>query len=303
MSGRKEYIEYKLQKLHQEKLEQELEGIRSELSDYYTAQEQISIKRRRENIYVLFAIGIIGAFFTIVPRSSITIDSSFLLVFGIFVFTSALFLIIKINTVALTESSTVGGNGMDNILEYLFAFSINGSIILVIAVGLINLFEIQLDDIMSNGIAILTLIISTLTVYLLQVSKRRQIKRHNKNLTADREQSREELLNEIISNFNELRQAEGEKEQLEIFNELSFKIDQAEHEFATADEVKPISNELENLEGIPDNIAEVLREKFSETQESLRDENPEEESLEAKKAALQEEYEELAFESHEGMDS
>lgn len=63
MTDAKKELEFKLQKLHQTKVEQELEEIRQELSDYHKRQEIISIKRRPKNVYVLFALAMIGAFF------------------------------------------------------------------------------------------------------------------------------------------------------------------------------------------------------------------------------------------------
>lgn len=302
MSGRKEYIEYQLKKFHREKLEQELEGIRKELSDYYKNQEEISIKRRRENIYVLFALGIIGAFFTIIPRSSISIDMPFLIGFGVFVFASVLFLIIKINTVALSDSPALDGNGskIDNYSEYLFAFSINGSIILVMAVAIVNIFNIQTDSLASSSISFITIVASGISVVFFRayIAHRKEQQRRER-IKSQSEEIREEMLEEMISGFDDLRNADDKKRELEIFNELSFKIEHARNEFASFEELEPISEELDDLEGVSDEVSDILRQKFSETRESLRDEKPEEESLEAKKEKLQEEYEELVFESNE----
>jgi hypothetical protein len=296
MSGRKEYIEYQLEKIHRAKLEQELGGIRNELSEYYSRREEISVKRRRENIYVLFALAIIGAFFTIIPRSSISIDTPFLIGFGVFVLASVLFLIIKINTVALSEYTASGENSgkIDNYSEYIFAFSINGSLLLVIAVAIVNVFNIQVSSLVSSGVSIVAGLLSVLTAMLSQIlTEKRKKQRRRQRMKDKSEEIREELSEEMISGFQNLREAENRKEELEIFNELSSLIKQSRHEFANVEELAPVSKELDDLEGVSDEISDILRETFSETQEELEDEKPEDESLEEKKRQLQEEYERM----------
>jgi hypothetical protein len=106
------------------------------------------------------------------------------------------------------------------------------------------------------------------------------------------------MLEEMVSGFDALRNVENKREELEMFNELSFKIEHSRNEFASVEELEPISEELEDLQGVSDEIADILRQKFSETQDSLQDEEPGDESLEEKKIRLREEYEELAFDNN-----
>lgn len=167
MTDAKKELEFKLQKLHQTKVEQELEEIRQELSDYHKRQEIISIKRRRENVYVLFALAMIGAFFSLVPRSPIIIDTPFLIGFGIFTLASVVFLIVKVNMLAISQSPYISDidKKIDIYSEYTFAFSINGSLLLIAAVSIINIFDIQVSPIISGIVSFLSSLISAFIIY------------------------------------------------------------------------------------------------------------------------------------------
>lgn len=296
MSERKEKLKYQLQKLHRDKLEQELEAINEELSEYYQSQQKESIKRRRENIYVLFALAIIGGFFSLIPRTSYTINTSFIIGFGVFASASLLFLIIKINTIALTKYTTKRSK-LDNYSEYLFAFSINGILLLGGAVTLVNVFNIQTDEIYSTFVLVLlpglTSFMITLYKYVTDERKRKQrrIERMERS-----ESIREEMLDELSSKIEDIQEVDDQKRELELFHELTEGIEHAKDEFVKRERLEPIAKEMEDIEGVSDHITEVLREKLQETQKSLRSQDVDEESIEEKKDRLREEYEEMVSE-------
>jgi hypothetical protein len=95
MSNEKEKLEYKIEKSHRKKLQQKLDDIEKELSENRITQQKITTKRRRENIYVLFALAIIGGFLSITQRSSVVLEPQFIGAFGIFAIASSIFIIIK----------------------------------------------------------------------------------------------------------------------------------------------------------------------------------------------------------------
>lgn len=255
------------------------------------------VSREGVNIYVLFALAIIGAFFSIISRSSFKIDTIFLIGFGVFASASLFFLIIKMNTVALT-APTSGKSKIDNYSEYLFSFSINGSLLLGGVVTLINIFNIQLNTFVPSIIPVaIAMIVSFLISSLTYLQDKRSQQKRRIRIRMKSEEIREEMLDEMTSGFEELRQADDGKEELKIFNELVDGLEQARDEFPDVERLEPIEEELEDLEKVPDEMAEVLRETFEETQSILSDEESNELTLEERREQLQEEYEEILAES------
>lgn len=297
MSGSKEKLEYELQKLHQEKVETELEEISQELSNYYRRQERTHTKKRRENIYVLFAIAIIGAFFSLIPRSSISVDRQFLIGFGVFALTSLVFLIIKINTVALSDSFSKS-NRVDNFSEYLFAFSINGILILISAIAVVSIFDIQVSQIMSGSISLITGITSLLMVLLWRYQKQQARREMIMNqIKENSKEHRQELLEEIKSQFKKLRSAETRKEKLIQFNELVSKIELAKSEFINKESIEEMSEEMDDIDNISDDMYDILQEEFEKAKEALQDDESEDENVEEQRERLRKEYEEILSET------
>lgn len=106
VASSREAIEQRIQELHRQKLEKDLENIGELFRQYTNQAETTTQKRRRENIYVLFALGIVGAFFSVISGNEIFRSQSILFGFGVFAVAALIFLLIKMNTVALSDRSS-----------------------------------------------------------------------------------------------------------------------------------------------------------------------------------------------------
>lgn len=294
MSNKKEELEYKIEKLHREKVQKELEEIRKSLSLSQKKQERISNKRRRENIYVLFALAIIGGFFSITGESSILVEPPLIFGFAIFVIASFVFVFIKINTVAFADMSFTEerNNNFDDYADYIFAFSINGVFLLALSIFVINTLNINIDAASPIVFTLVITLISAIISYLLQNVVVRRAKERASNLGYSQEEIKKELTEEIIQGINELKNASGQQEELNAFSELSIPMDACRDEFTKPEDFDPIMDELENLNSVSEEIRDSLKQNFSEAQEEARNKLIEQESLEQKITRFEKEYEE-----------
>jgi len=299
MSDSKEKLKYQLEKFRQKKLQQELEEIRNILSNSQRKREQISNKRRHENIYILFALAIIGGFLTILQQSSVLQSSAFVAAFAVFASTSSLFVFLKINTVAFAEPSFYPGariGNIDDYADYIFVYSINGIFILFSAFIVVNALEI---DINTASTLVFTLIIGVVSIIFTYATEHyKQMKREDlKNREKKKsEEFKKELIEEVISNINEMKKADNRKEELDIYlNKLSKRLHACQNEFTEPEDFDPIFEELDDLEDLSDEVADSLVDSFDRSKETIRNRVIERATIEEKIERIEQDYEKVAF--------
>lgn len=298
MSNEKEKLEYKIKKLHRKNLQQKLDNIEKELSENRITQQEITTKRRRENIYVLFALAIIGGFFSITRQSSVVLEPQFITAFGIFAIASSVFIILKINTVAFSDVSFIDENGrtIDDYTDYLFIFSINGIFLLAVAIAAVNAFNIGISEIRPLAITTLVSVISAVLSVLTRLwqQKREHAKLRGKIDT--REEIKKELVEDILSEIEKLRNADNQQEELNKFPQLALYIQQCRHDFTEPDDFDPIFEEIEEIDSVSEGLEDSIIQNFTEAREYVRDKVMQEASIDEKQKRLEEEYENIIFE-------
>jgi hypothetical protein len=295
MSNEKEKLEYKIEKSHRKKLQQKLDDIEKELSENRITQQKITTKRRRENIYVLFALAIIGGFLSITQRSSVVLEPQFIGAFGIFAIASSIFIMIKINTVAFSNVSFSEGNNIDDYADYLFIFSINGIFLLAIAIAIVNTLNIGVSDVQPVVIPLLISIISGVLSFLTQLQIKRKRRKNMEERITTREEIKQELIDDIISEIEKLRKADDQQDELNKFPQLALYIEQCRHEFTKPEDFDPIFEEIDDLESLSDGLEDSIRQNFTEAKEYVRNKVMENASIDEKQKRLEEEYEDIIF--------
>jgi len=295
MSNKKEKLEYKIEKLHRKKLQQKLDDIEKELSENRITQQKITTKRRRENIYVLFALAIIGGFLSITQRSSVVLEPQFIGAFGIFAIASSIFIILKINTVAFSDTSFAEETNIDDYTDYLFIFSINGIFLLAIAIAVVNTLNIGVSDVQPVVIPLFVSIFSGILSSLIRARIKRKERKNMMKRTTTREEIKEELVEKIISEIEKLRKADDQQDELNKFPQLALYIEQCRHEFTKPEDFDPIFKEIEDLETVSDGLNDSIRQKFTESKEYVRSKVMEKAGIDEKQKRLEEEYEDIVF--------
>lgn len=295
MSNEKEKLEYKIEKSHRKKLQQKLDDIEKELSENRITQQKITTKRRRENIYVLFALAIIGGFLSITQRSSVVLEPQFIGAFGIFAIASSIFIILKINTVAFSNVSFSEGNNIDDYADYLFIFSINGIFLLAIAIAVVNTLNIGVSDVQPVVIPLLISIISGVLSFLTQLQIKRKRRKNMEERITTREEIKQELMDDIISEIEKLRKADDQQDELNKFPQLALYIEQCRHEFTKPEDFDPIFEEIDDLESVSDGLEDSIRQNFTEAKEYVHNKVMENASIDEKQKRLEEEYEDIIF--------
>lgn len=297
MSSREDELEYKLEKVHREIIEEKLGQINQNLSEYYEYRNEMAQRRRRENIYVLLAVGIVGAFFSVLPKDTFTISGTFLIGFGIFASASFLFLLFKLNTIAIpaSEDSEITSGKLNTYADYIFAFSINGSVVLVGIIIMINLYEISLTQLQTSITTGATGIIAILAGYMQRFIFEYWEKR-KKRERIDR--IKNEIPNQIEQSFTELAQVDEQKKRLEKMHKILSQLDHLSDELSDSEIFIDLLESLDNTPGITDDIQEVVQARLEEIIEEKTKDKPtetedEEESLKEVKNRLQNEYEQL----------
>jgi hypothetical protein len=299
MSDEKEELEYKIEKLHRKKVQGKLDEIKKELSESRVNQQKIATKRRRENIYVLFSLAIIGGFLSITSRNSIVLDPVFIRTFAFFTVISLVFIIIKINTVALSNVSYIEDNekSLDDYIDYLFTFSINGVFILITFATAVDSFNIGISQVESIGLLIGTAIISAVISLIFGYFRHRQKQLYNLSaeMGKNREEIKEELTEDIISEIENLKNTDDMQEEINEFKDLAIYIEQSGREFTEPEDFDPIFEELDNLDLISDELEESIRQSFTEKRENIRDKVMQEANMDERIERIEEEYEKMAF--------
>lgn len=295
MSKEKEKLEYKIEKLHRKKLQQKLDDIEKELSQSRIKQQKITTKRRRENIYVLFALAIIGGFLSITQRSSVVLEPQFIGAFGIFAIASSIFIILKINTVAFLDASFAEGKNIDDYTDYLFIFSINGIFLLAIAIAVVNTLNIGVSDVQPVVIPLLISIISGILSFLTQIQRKRKERKNMRERVSTREEIKEKLVDHILSEIENLRKADDQQDELNKFPQLALYIEQCRHEFTKPEDFDPIFEEIEDLKSVSDGLEDSIRQNFTEAKEYVHDKVMEKASIDEKQKRLEKEYEDIIF--------
>ena len=286
MSDRKEELEYQLRRLHREKVEQTLEEIHSELKTFYEDQAETSSNRRRENIYVLFAIAMIGGFITLLPPSSITIGTPYIYGFGIVATMALLFLLIKINTAAFSS----GRHRIDKISEYGFVFSLNTTVLLVASLAIVNILDIGAQTLGAVAGVSTSFILSF--IYIAYTS-RRQEEEVISVAHSWYDKIHSELIEDTVENIKKLDEAESETRQRDVFEIVATQFEYCSHIYDDSSKLEPISNELNDLENTSEEMIEVLQEEFEKTVEYVEDKGSDEGPLTEKREKIREEYESI----------
>lgn len=296
MTRRQRELEYQLEKLHRDKMEQSLEQIRNDFSRYYRTRERQGLRRRRENIYVLFAIGVIGGFVTLTPPELLQIITNFSFGVTVFALASFVFLIVKLNTVTFLGIRPSKGiaETIDKVAGYLFAFSINGSILLIASAFVISTIGVTQTDELTQNLTYLLMIVATVMTFLFRFVSIQRVD--------ELDESREEFHKEVVEELNEdtidslvsLKNTSDGEKRLRLYSTIIHNLRGIESEFKNIDEFEPIEEEFKNLDGVPDDMAAVLTERFEETRNELEKRSPSDElSLEEQREELRAEYEKL----------
>jgi hypothetical protein len=297
MSDDEEKLKYQLEKYRQKKLQQELEEIRKFLNDYREKQEKNKNKRRRENIYVLFALAIIGGFLTVIRSNSTLKSPSFVAAFTIFAATSLIFVFLKINTVTIAESSTFDDrfDRINELPDYLFVFSLNGIILMFAAYFALTTLNIDITAAPSNVFAVGVGIGSTIITYLFEIYKEKRKKKIQKDKRNTPEEIKEEIRENIISGVKNIENASSQKEEMDEFSNISIILEKIKYEFDEPEDVDPILEEIEELESVSDGIADSLEESVTKARKEIRDKAIKKATIEEKIERIEQEYEQIAF--------
>lgn len=159
----RDQAQFELERIHREKLENEISLIREYINEYISYSEEIQRKRRIENIYILTALGIVGGYFTFNPN--LEVSSTFQIVALGFAAAASAFLLIKLITVKLgrfQKEST--WSTIDNYADNIFP----GLVISVFVLGsvsiLISIYTIPLNRISEIALSFVSLVAGLFTV-------------------------------------------------------------------------------------------------------------------------------------------
>lgn len=300
MSDEKEKLEYKIKKTHRKKLQQKLGEIQKELSESQATQQKMATKRRRENIYVLFALAIIGGFLSITPDSSAVIDPLFVRTFGIFALASVIFIIIKINTVALYDISYIkeSEKNLDDYADYLFIFSINGIFILITFATAVDTLDIEISQVQPYAfflvVTLISAILSLIVGYYRNKKRRKELSRLSEYVHTS-EEAKQELQENIISGIKNIGNANTKQEEINEFGEIAPYIQQSRNKFFEPEDYKPILEELDDLELESDELENSIRESLVEARNYVRNKVMQEASIDEKQQRFEEKYENMVF--------
>jgi len=295
MNKSREELEQELTRLHRERIEKELDEIKSTMASYTDSSRKRSYRKRRENIYVLLAIGVIGGFFTVAPRELFQVNQTVYLGGVVFVFASILFLFLKLNSVALANPQKTGVelvSKFDSSIDYLFVFSINGIIILFMSNLALNYFEIELADIGQIGmllISSLLALLSTLRVFLRQRKRRKEFMKEQFDYMESNE-----LKSKIRDKFFELAETDSSEE--EIINSLAEMLDDYKEYANQPDSLHQLKDEIEKIDGISSGVRTSIKEMFENAIQDMNDKMEQEKSIEEIQKEKRKELEEISAE-------
>lgn len=274
----REIAKYELERLHREKMEVELKRTREELRRHTESSKEKTQRRRRENIYVLFALGIIGGFFTLYPNFNVNTTFDYFAAF--FVSVSFVFLFLKIHTIGVSDFQSEGAvNKIDYFADYLFLLSITGIIFVGPSIVLLDALDINLD--IGSEVRASTLMLVISIIFALKAVETIQEGDSNKEAStgvpddfsqdlfalSDQKQGEEGItMNEFIDKLEEYKAQGGSPENLE---DIPAKIDtirmsEDKREKAKS-EVEKVKEELKRREKSQEELREEERKQYRET--------------------------------------
>jgi hypothetical protein len=248
----RDQAKFELERIHREKLENEISLIREDLNNYISYSEERQRKRRIENIYILTALGIVGGYFSFNP--DLEVSSTFQIVALGFAAAASAFLLIKLITVRLgrfQKEST--WSSIDNYADNIFP----GLVISVFVLGsvsiLISIYTIPLNQISEIGVSFLSLVAGVFTVlrtWAARDDSSPDVTREDiEVLILDTADSSEPNIEQIIDALEDFKSTNPQREDLE---ELRSKIDA----------VKGITErDVKNVKSVIDKIIEDVKQE------------------------------------------
>lgn len=285
----RDYLQYELERIHRENLESELSQIRDSIGDYFEHSRRHYLKQRRESVYVLVALGIISAFFTIYPKLQ-TISESFSWIAVGSAVSSAVFLFIKLNTVGLGyRYPGKVGEQINDIADLLFRLAASGTFVVAVGIIVTSQFEGLIEDVPSGAA---TLVLSAFVVIVTFFSKFAQIRvSHSNSVT----------FTEVQDEMFELATEDVTEQSIEEFLDL---IEEYKDSTGSEDTLVQLRKRMRTLQGFTDEEADQILEKFDELIEEKSQESKSDAELrEMRRKELEEEREALREQLSDILDS
>jgi len=256
---------FELKRIHRERVETELEGIRKAFLDYAESTEKRSKKRRAENVYILVALGIIGGYFSY--NSGLKLNTIFQQIGLAFVVASSLFILIKVITVRISDIDKSSlWSEVDNKIDILFAAVITGVFVFGTIAAVISIFNIQSSLIQNIAVAATTIV--AFVAQLLNI--------YNEQADENKK-SPEEIHDELIDNLFRLPDSENVREDSEEIVNL---VHQLSKSGALVSDLQGIKDKIGKIDGVPSHIQDEMisevvdiineREKEEKTEDELR---------------------------------
>lgn len=273
VSGQEE-IEFEIERIHEERVEEELRLIRENSIEYANSSEKRSRKRRTENIYILIALGIVGGYLTYNPQLELPGFNILGLVTLGFAIASAAFLFIK---VVVVSQSGIGRETLwtrlDNFVDKSFPGLVTGVAILGFTIFIVDTFQIESTDLIQTGTALLSIIVTVLTILsrLATVSQSEPISIDELEnaifeLPAATDLQKENNIDKFVSQLENYQRSGGDVSQLEELKqkvELVKGLSEGDVEKIQR-EINRITEEAEN-ENIPEE--KIRKEKIDELEQ------------------------------------
>ena len=166
---------------------------------------------------------------------------------------------------------------------------------MAIAIAIVNTLNIGVSDVQPVVIPLLISIISGVLSFLTQIQIKRKRRKNMEERITTREEIKQELIDDIISEIEKLRKADDQQDELNKFPQLALYIEQCRHEFTKPEDFDPIFEEIDDLESLSDGLEDSIRQNFTEAKEYVRNKVMENASIDEKQKRLEEEYEDIIF--------